>query len=101
MGALWFIKVTSGVIGHIKVVLPPKSAEHRFKSPASEAYGQSTCQRSCFFNFMRGKADMSTYFGIANSHGRVGEQAGGHIEKWLILTAYKHGDCMTLKKNAS
>ena len=29
-----------------------------------------------------------TYFGTANSHGRVGEQAGGHIDKSLTLTAY-------------
>ena len=38
---------------------------------------------------MQGKTDMlylGPYFGTANSHGRVGEQAGGHIEKSLTLT---------------
>ena len=49
---------------------------------------RSTCQRSYFSTSCEVKRTYCTYFSIANSHGRVGEQAGSHIEKSLTLTAY-------------
>ena len=52
-GSVWKSVVTSGVIG---------------------------CTSGCT-TFMRVKRTCCTYFGIANSHGHVGEQARGHIEK--------------------
>ena len=86
MEALMFSKVTSGVIGHRLYFRPSQlSTGSNFQQAR---HGQSTCQRSCFSTSCEVKRTCSTYFGIANSHGCVGEQAGGHIEKSLILTAY-------------
>ena len=90
MGALWFSVMTSGVIGH-RLYFRPSQLSTDSNLPTSKAWrddGQSTCQRSCFSTSCEVKRTRSTYFGIANSHRRIGEQAGGHIEKWLILKAY-------------
>ena len=37
---------------------------------------------------MRGNRGCCRYFGIATSRGRIGEQAGGQSEKWLLLMVY-------------
>ena len=86
MGALWFSIVTSGVIGHRLYFRPSQlNTGSNFRQAR---LGQSTCQRSCFSTSCEVKRTC-TYFGIANSQGRVGEQhlVGGYREKWLILTA--------------
>ena len=72
--------VTSGVLGHRLYFRPSQLIYNgrRFQIPMA-------WQRSCFPPSYEVKRTC-TYFGMANSHGRVGEQAGGHIEKRLILT---------------
>ena len=91
--------VADTALNHHHSLTPPKSAEHRFKVLASDPNpNRSTCQRSSFSTLCEVKRTCSAYFGIGNSHGRVGEEGGGHIEKSLTLTAnFDHGDCMTLK----
>ena len=77
MGALWFSIVTSRVIGHRLYFRPSQlSTGSNFRQAR---HGQSTCQRSCFSTSYEVKRTCCAYVGIANSHGRVGEQAGGHI----------------------
>ena len=86
LGALWLSTVTSVVIGHRFYFRPSQLSTDSNLWQAR--HGQSTCQQSCFSTSCEVKRTCCTYFGIANSHGRVGEQAGGHIEKSLTLTAY-------------
>ena len=74
MGALWFSIVTSGGIGHRWYFRPSQlSTGSNFRQAS---HGQSTWQRSCCSTSCEVKRTCCTYFGIANSHGRVGEQAG-------------------------